>query len=374
MKISLPLNILQKKLSLVNHAISSKSPLPILQNFLLEAKNNTLQISATDLEIGIITTIPVSIEDEGITTIPARPFIELINSLPDGEIILNAHDTVCEIVSKKSKSSLQTLPHEDFPRLYGQKGELLVVFDGKTLKKDFASVIFSASNDLARPALSGILMRKEEKGFLLVATDGYRLSLKHHVQKDTNGLTLASTQKDVLIVPARVYRELSSLREESEEIKVYISEQQNQIVFEQKELILIGRVIEAEFPNFERIIPAEYSARVFFDREELLKAVKICSIFARDAANIIKLSLKKAGLEVSAQTPSLGENTVQVDGRLEGEENEIAFNARYLLDVLSHMTEDNLSFEMTGPLNPGVFKIQSEESFLHLIMPIKLQA
>jgi DNA polymerase-3 subunit beta len=154
---------------------------------------------------------------------------------------------------------------------------------------------------------------------------------------------------------------------------VYISKESSQILFEQGETLLIGRLIDGTFPNYEKIIPTDFSANIQFDREEMLKAVKICSIFARDSANIIKLSLSKNQILVSSKSPSLGENTVTVDATLKGEENEIAFNSRYLIDVLSGITDKELVFEMTGPLNPGVFKIKDDNSYLHLIMPVRLQ-
>jgi DNA polymerase III subunit beta len=124
---------------------------------------------------------------------------------------------------------------------------------------------------------------------------------------------------------------------------------------------------------YEKIIPLDFSAKIAFNREELLKAVRICSIFARDSANIIKLALQKTTITVSSQAGSVGENTVTIDAQLSGEENEIAFNAKYLLDVLSHLPDDQLVFEMTGPLNPGVFRTEKDPSFLHLIMPIRVQ-
>jgi DNA polymerase-3 subunit beta len=229
-------------------------------------------------------------------------------------------------------------------------------------------VVFSSSTDTARPALSGTLLRREQEGFLLVATDGYRLSLKHHAVLDQQ-----SGSEESLLVPARVMREVLSLKEDAEEISLFVARNSNQIIFEIGETLLIGRLIGADFPPFEKIIPTDHSSQTAFDREELLKAVKICSIFAREAANVITLSLKKESITVSSQSPSVGTNTVEVEALLTGEENEIAFNARYLLDVLSNIPEEVLTFEMTGPLNPGVFKIKDNTSFLHLIMPIRLQ-
>lgn len=368
MKIHVLAENLQKKLSFVNHAISSKSQLPILSSFLLEAKDNLLTISSTDLEIGMQVKLPVEVEEEGVTTAPAKLFTELIASLSKEKITLQTEENSLRISSKKTKSSLQVSPKEDFPKLYEEKGLLLATVSTEDLQNNFQSVIFSASSDMARPALTGVLVTEEKEGFLLVATDGYRLSLKHYAQ---NNPRLGNTS--TLIVPARIFRELLALKEDTGDVKIYISEERNQILLEGGESIIVGRLIEGAYPPYEKIIPFDFSAQTTFLREDLLKAVKICSIFARDSANIISLSLKKEAIIVSSQSGSVGENSVEVEAKLTGEENEIAFNARYLQDVLSHVNAEEMVFEMTGPLNPGVFKIKDDVSFLHLIMPIRTQ-
>lgn len=367
MKLSVLSGNIQKKLNLLSHAISSRSPLPILGNILLETKGNTLVLSATDLEIGIEACILAQVEVQGATTVPAKLFTELINSLPEEKITLELKDNSLQISSKKTNTILQTINREEFPTIYEEKGVEVIKLKVGTLKKDLGMIVFSASVEATRPALSGVLMRKMAEGFLFVATDGYRLSLKSNVkpEEEANPIT-----KDML-VPARVIREAVALKE-SGDISIFVSEHNNQIIFSQDDVVLVGRLIDAQFPNYEKIIPGEPSAKVTFDREEMLKAVKTCAIFARETANVIKLSLQKEHIVVSAKTPSLGENTVEVEAALTGEENEIAFNSRYLLDVLGNVEGEELTFEMTGPLNAGVFRIAGDTTFLHLIMPIRV--
>ncbi|HWY79711.1 MAG TPA: DNA polymerase III subunit beta [Candidatus Sulfotelmatobacter sp.] len=368
MKIDLLTPNLQQKLSFLNRAISTKNQLPVLLNILIETQGNAIKLSSTDLEIGIEVICPAKIEESGKTTVPARLFTELIASLTDDSLTMKTVDSKLEVVTKRTKSVFQTVSGDEFPRLYEVKGEKLAILSGKGIKKEFSSVVFSASQDTTRPALSGVLVRKEAQGFLLVATDGYRLSLRHYK------VTESKTENASFIIPARVFRELLAMKEDDADITVYVSKENNQVIFEQGETTLIGRLIDAEFPNFEKIIPSDFSVSVSFDREELLKAVKICSVFARDSANIIKLSLTKNHIVVSSGSSAVGENTVQVESMLSGEENEIAFNARYLLDVLGNVEEKEMSFDMIGPLNPGIFKIKDDESFLHLIMPIRVQS
>jgi len=367
MKVSLRAEVLKDKLLFVNHAITNKNQLPILLNILLVAKDNVLSLKSTDLEIGIQTNLSAEIIEEGAITVPAKTFNELIGSLTVETITLETKDNILLVTSKKTKSKFPTMPPEEFPRLYEEKGTLIASISSDKMKKEFGSVVFSASSDTARPALSGVLVKQEANGFLLVATDGYRLSLKHYTVGAEDKLQLIEGDTSML-VPARVFKEVLALKEEGSKLLMYVSKEKNQLVFEQNETILIGRLIEAEYPNYEKIIPGDFSVRASFDREEMLKAVKICSIFARDTANIIKFSLQQDKIVVSA-----GDNTVDVDATIKGEENEIAFNTRYLLDALSNIEEEILEFEMTGPLNPGVFKIKDDTSFLHLIMPIRIQ-
>ncbi|MDP3726927.1 MAG: DNA polymerase III subunit beta [bacterium] len=367
---------IQKKLSFLNRIVSQRSQLPILLNFLIEAKNGKLKVSATDLELGAQIEIPANIEEEGKTTVPAKLFSELIASIPQEKITLQKEKETLRLITKNIKSSFQTAPPEEFPKLYESKGERILRITTEELRKIFLPVIFAASLDAGRPALSGVLIKKiknpKKPGEIkVVATDGYRLSLK--TGSVGEGERDGEEESKEALVPARAIREALGINHEEEDVKIYISKESNQVLFFQTTTILVGRLIEAEFPAYEKIIPADFSTRVLFDREQMQKAVKICSIFARDAANIIRLSFQKEKVIVSANAPSVGENVVEVEAKLEGEENEIAFNARYLLDILGNLEEESLVFEMSGPLSPGVFKIEGDASFLHLIMPIRVQ-
>lgn len=361
---------LQKKLSLVNKAISTKTQLPVLANILLETRENKLRIASTDLEIGVEVMIPVIIEEEGATTVPAKAFTELINSLTEDKIQLIGQEGSLDVVTTKTKSTFQTMSKEEFPRLYEERGDLVITLPLTELQNELTNVVFAASQDTTRPALSGVLVKPEEKGLLLVATDGYRLSLKHYQTKETNDEITAPKQ---LLIPARVVKEIVSLKDETGEISLFVSPVNNQIIFVIEETLIIGRLLEATFPDYERIIPSDFSLKTTFDVSDMQKAVRICSIFAREAANIITLSVKKDRIIISSKTPNLGGNTVEIDATTTGEENEIAFNARYLQDLFNNLKQETIEFEMMGPLNPGVFHLKDDPSYLHLIMPIRTQ-
>lgn len=377
MKLHILSSHLQKKLGILSRAVSPRSQLPVLLNIALTAKEGKLQLRTTDLEIGIQVTIPASVEEKGEITIPAKTFSELTASFsPDEKISLIFDKTTLIVKTPKTKSILPTINQDEFPKLYEDKGEPVASLSQATLQKDLGRVIFAASVDIARPALSGVLITKETEekdSFLLVATDGYRLSLTLYT-KMKNKLQAGSelTEKQ-LLVPARIMREVIGLKDEKGDVVMYISSKNNQALFEQGETILVGRLIDAQFPAYEKIIPKNATTTVQFDKEEMHKAVKICAIFARETANIIKLAIEKDKIVVSANSASVGENSVEVEAKVTGDTNEIAFNARYLLELFAHIEEEDMILEMTGPLSPGVFKVKEDPSFLHLIMPIRVQ-
>ena len=368
MKLHILSENLQKKVSLLQRGVSSKSQLPVLLNFLILAKNGTLILESTDLEIGIRIEIPANIEEEGGVTVVARKFVDLINSLPAGKITIQTNNSLLDVVSTKTKSSFQTVPKEEFPTLYENIGEEFIKMSLENFVKNITPIVFAASFDTSRPALSGVLVEKAEKGILFVATDGYRLSLRIYDEKikDTKFIK-------PLLVPARLFKELSLIKD-SQDLKIFLSLETNQIVFNVDSTTLVGRLIEAEYPPYQKIIPASFQTRAIFDREEFEKAIKIASVFARDASNVVRLTFGKAMLQVSANAPSVGENVVEMEAVIEGAENQIAFNAKYLLDLLSAISEERIIIEMVGPLSPGVFKLEKDPSFLHLIMPIRLQS
>jgi len=361
---------LQKRISLLQHAISTKSQLPILQHILLDAKEGRLILSGTDLDVGIQVEIPAKIEEEGSTLVYAKQFIELINSLPSDKVVLKTEGETLEVNSLHVKSTFQTTTKEEFPALYDSLGDTIATLDKEILQKEFSKVIFATGVDNSRPALTGVLIVREENGFLLVATDAFRLSLKHILAEKVSGEVKGQYPK--LLIQSRVLREAMMLKDEGK-VTIYVAGKNNQIIFADQNTHIIGRLIDAEYPTYETILPHEHSLRFVFNKEEMHKAVKISSIFARETDNIVRFSFKKDKVLISANTASVGSNVVEVEGTLSGEENEIAFNAKYLLDLFSHIESDEMVFEMQGPLNPGVFKIKDDDSFLHIIMPVRVQ-
>lgn len=368
LKIAILLESLKEGLSFSHHAISPRSPLPILHNFLLAAKDGDLIISATDLEVGIQVRVPAKIEKEGAVTVSAKTFLDFISSINAEKIELEEKEGVLSLSSSHLKTQFPTLLSSEFPKLYEEKGEKKAAFNKEGFGKEISRIVFAAAGDSTRPALSGVLIEQNGKDVGIVATDGYRLSLKRNISIKTAG----KTDSEKLLVSARVIKEIMGAKG-SGDISLYTSLSSNQVLFEIDDTTVVGRLIEAEYPDYQKIIPEDLTTKAEFDRQEALSAVRSSSVIAREAANIVKMSIGKSSVVFSASASSVGESEVEIEAKNTGEENEIAFNARYLLDFLTNVDEERISFEMTGPLNPGVFKIVGDTSYLHLIMPIRVQ-
>lgn len=367
MKATILLENLQKSLTFVNHAVSPRASMPNLLNFLIKAKAGYIEVLATDLEIGIASKIPGKIEEEGEISVSAKTFLELVASLSVDKVSLETNETTLLLHSSTVKTSFPTSPTQDFPALFEKKGDKVGSVEKETLDKELQKVVFAASTDMGRPSLSGVLLKKEEKGLSMVATDGFRLSLKKQL-----GVDFSEKLEETIIIPARVFKEVSAFKPEEEKLDVYIARDANQVIFEDSRTTIVGRLIDGEYPDYEKILPADFSVRCMFDKNEAQNAAKVCAIFAREAANIIKLNIEKDKVVFSASAPSVGENRVEVAAQIEGEDNQIAFNARYLLDFFAAIDEESVSFEMSGPLSPGVFRTPKDPDYLHLIMPIRI--
>ena len=363
---------LVKALSIVNKAISIKPTLPILSNILLKTENNQLKLSATNLELGLVVTLGAKIEQEGEITIPGKLLTEFINSLTTEKIELVLKDNNLIVKTDKTHASFTTSSTSDFPPFPD------VPKNGKTfpinkIKEAILRTVFASSSDESRPVLTGIKTIISSGIMSFTATDGYRLSI--------NKVEITDKKENLeIILPATSLLEVIRIAEilKAEEVGFFIIENKNQVVFTLSGVNIFTRVIDGELPNVEKIIPVEFKTKVTIDRDQLFQSVKTTSLFARGAANIVKIKVEKDGLRLSANTPQVGSDEDYVEAKVEGEEMEIAFNYRFLLDLLNNFPEELVIFESSGSLNPGVFKpVNTKQStigsFLHLIMPVRVQ-
>jgi len=358
---------LSKVLSSIGRIIPSRAQLPILSSILLETDKGRLKTSATNLETGASYWLGAKIEKEGKTAIPAKILTEFILSLPPDKISLSLQEGILTVKSGSYSATFACLPSEEFPPLPRAQEKEILAPPVKNFLEAISQVVFSAAQDEGRPVLAGVKIFEEE-GLVLAATDGFRLSVKKIIGEKT-GL------ERPLIIPARTLAEVGRIMAETKEEKLGISQTKegNQIIFSFKDAEVISRLIEGEFPDFNKIIPSSFTTKALLDKEKFSRAVRLAAIFSRGEANIVKLKFEKGSLTISANAPQVGGNKSVIEANIEGEGGEIAFNFRFLLDFLSSVSQEEITFEMTGPLAPGVLKPVGDESFLHLIMPVRLQ-
>lgn len=360
---------LNKALLLVSRVVSSKSQLPILGNVLLTAEKGSLFLSTTNLETAINTKISAVVEKEGKITVPVKQLVELTSLIKEEKINLILRDNIFFIEGKNIKNSLNTAPAADFPPILLKKGEISLVIKDKEFIKTVQQIAIAASYDESRPLLGGAKFILKKQAVQVAATDGYRLSVKEVA-------IFEQKFEGELIIPVKTLIEVVKIanEEKSKEIKIMILKEQNQAVFVFENTEIVSRLINGDFPNFQKIIPNSFTTKIVVDKSDFLNSVKMSAIFARESANIVKMKIEGKALILSSNAPSVGENVSSLEIEHEGEDIEVAFNYRFLLDFLNAIEEERVIFETNGSLNPGVFKGEKDKTFLHIIMPVRVQS
>lgn len=360
-------------LSSVSRFVSLKPQIPILSNILFFSEKGKLQLSATNLEMGISIGISAKIEREGKITIPARVILELINNIPTGQILIEENKGQVLISAPPFFSGTVTsIPAAEFPSISQKTSGVDILFTKSNLSVITQQVCFAAAADETRPVLTGALF-SFGKNISIVATDGFRLSYKE-IKEDGLG---KMGEIDKLLMPARLIEEsikvLGGFQEE-DKISVGISKKEGQVVFSGDSVVLTGKLIEGEFPDFEKVLPKKWTHKALVGKEDLLRAVKIGAVFARESAGIIRLRIEKEKLVAFAESPQYGKEETMLDAKTEGEGVEVAFNYRYILEFLGSIKGEEVSFETEGPTSPGVFQDTKDLSYKHLIMPVRIQS
>lgn len=365
MKFSCLQENLNKGLLQVGRIATTKSSLPILENVLLKTEGGRLKLVTTDLEAVIIQWVGGKVEKEGSLTVPCRLFAEYINSLPNNKIeIKSENNTDLSITTDEYDATIKGQSDEDFPIIPEIKDKNLTSIESKSLAEALSEVTYAAAIDDSRPVLSGVLFYFDKKILKIVATDSYRLAEKKITLKNDTGVS----QK--IIVPARTVSELQRILTDIDgEVEIKIGE--NQVLFHSKDSDVIARLIDGNFPDYEKIIPEQSSTKAVISRDKFINIVKVASLFARDSGHNIKINLNPKGkIVVRATTSQLGDNVSQAEAEVEGTEGEIAFNARYLLDVLGNLKSQKVSLGISGKLKPGVIRPEGKTDYLHIIMPL----
>jgi DNA polymerase-3 subunit beta len=375
MNVSVMQENLARGLQTVSRAVSSRATLPVLANVLLKTQDSGLKLTATNLEIGINCWVPGKVAEEGEITVPAKLLTDLVASLPNQRIdlALSPKDRTLKLTCGNNRSSIKGIEADEFPVVAAIGDTPATSVDARALREALGEVVFAAASDESRPILTGVLTRLNGDTMTLAAADNYRIAVR------TLTLDKPVTPEVVIVVPGRSYAELMRILPDAEaSIEITVTPNKSQVLFHVEGIDLVSRLIEGQFPNYEPVIPTSHSSRAVLDREMFLAGTRRASIFARDSANIVKIELggetgdgDPAGVAITAHAADVGDNADTVEAAIEGAPTSIAFNARYLIDVLSNLGSDEAALELSGPLAPGVIRGIGKDDYVHVIMPVR---
>lgn len=364
MKFTTTKDVLLKGIQSVQSAINVKSSLPILSNILIEAVDDKVVLTTTNLDMGIISTIPIKPLVEGAITVPAKKFSDIVKELPENETISIAvkKNNLVGIECEKNTFKIMGLPKEEFPQLPGFKDKESITIQQNKLKRMLKMTGFAVSQDESRYVLNGILTVVKPTHIRLVATDGRRLAMIDEKMQ------LPKTMERKFIVPTKAVNELDRILGEDGDVKMFIAE--NQVFFDAGSTRLVSRLIEGEFPNYEQVIPKESKDKIVVSRDSLLSSIKRVALFTNPDSLAVKMDLLKDKIVLSKSTPYLGEARVEVEAEYKGKELSIGFNPEYLIDLLKNTDEDKINFEFADAEKPGVVRIGGW--YVYVVLPMQL--
>ncbi|PJB17163.1 DNA polymerase III subunit beta [Candidatus Falkowbacteria bacterium CG_4_9_14_3_um_filter_38_19] len=359
---------------IVGHIAGKNINLPILNNIMIKTEDGNIKMLATNLEIGIVTMVRGKIEKEGAYTVDAKIISECINLLPNKKVGLELKDGVLAVDSDNYKVKIRGQSAEEFPLIPEVDKKNYYSAPIEEFKKAVTQVMFAVSLSESRLELSGVMFNFNGAGLTLAATDSYRLAEKNIKIKTNN------REEKKIIVPAKTLQELirilsglqaSALAAEDQGIKFYLSE--NQILFTCGSTELVSRLIEGQYPDYQQIIPTTSKTKAISQRAELIRAVKLASLFSKTGINDINLDFPKGKNQVvvSSVSGQTGENVTSLEAKVSGEDNGIVVNYRYLLDGLNNIDSELVRLEIVDGNTPCLLKSDKETDYLYIIMPIK---
>ncbi|KKS96217.1 MAG: polymerase III subunit beta protein [Microgenomates group bacterium GW2011_GWC1_43_13] len=369
MKLQILQENLEKAVNTTSRFASSRAQLPVLGNILISTRKSKIHVSSTNLEISASVQVGAKIEEEGEISVPAKIISELVANLPKETVDMVSEKEQLKVSVSGFSSTILGMNSSDFPKIPNSVDkEKSIGFQQNELVKALGQVLFATSTDETRPILTGVLFLFGKNSISLVATDGFRLSRK------TLSFKMAKKVSNSVVIPKGVLGEISRTPSEEAEIYFGVQEKEKQVIFGIGDTVLTSRLLEGEYPDFEKIIPKASSIKVFLDKEEFTRAVKLASIFARESANIVRIKVLKDSINVSAESSAAGSQETKVDARVESTEKnfEIAFNYRFVEEFLHSASGEEIKVEFTSITAPGVFTDTSDSSYLHLVMPVKV--
>jgi len=365
MKLAVTKEALLEGLQRTQNVVSNRPTLPILTNALLEADEEGLWITTTDLEVGIRCRVEARVEKTGSTTLPARKLVSIIRELPSSEIILEvASKNAASIRCGASFFKIFGLPKEEFPAFPAFEEPKSLKIRQSELKDGLRKTSYAISSDEARYVLNGILFSLKDNKLMLVATDGRRLALFD------SDLEFPESHERDFILPTKAVTELQRLLSEDGEVEISSSE--NLVSFELNGARLVSKLVEGNYPNYRQVIPGEAKERIALEREAFHNCVRRVSILSSDKTSSVRLNFTKNNLDITANTPEVGEAKESMSINYKGRDISIAFNPEFLMDPLRNLPNDEVFLELIDEMSPGVIKIQTP--FLYVIMPMRVSA
>jgi len=368
MKLTVARKELYEGLQIVGRAVSSQTTLPVLKNVLIEPGTDAIKLSATDLELGVEVRVSANIQEGGSLTIPAKTFSEIVAALPEADVSLAADEKDSLVICcRRSEYRMHGLTAEDFPALPEVGGSVSVQLPQPLMKEMIKQTALAASDDDTRPILTGICFSIQDGLLRLAATDTHRLAVRTAKVTESAGDT-------TVIVPVRAMNELIRVLADDPTAMLDIRIDQNQILFRTERVTLVSRLIEGQFPKYERVIPASHTRRLTIQRDELQSSLRRARIVARDAAakDRVVLATEGENLVITAEGEE-GRAHEEFEIAREGDEISIAFNVNYVLEVLGVLDCAGIFLELTEPLSPAVVRPVDGDDYLMVIMPMQVQ-
>jgi DNA polymerase-3 subunit beta len=376
MKLSCLQENLNWGLGVVGRAVAARTTLPITNNVLMATESSRLKLAATNLELAISCWIGAKVEEEGSITVPARLLSDFISSLPAEKVNISLSQQTKTLGMKcaRFEARISGVDAKDFPPLPKVEGGITTKVEVEALKQGIGQVVFAAATEESRPVLTGVDAKFEGKSVTLAAADGFRLAVYKMP------LAEAVTKTTEVIIPARTLAELNRLIAEQEEaVEITVNPDKGQALFKLKNIELVSQLIQGTFPNYAQLIPQSFTTKATIGVADFLRATKTASIFARDGSGIIRLVVNPGAemapgkVVVSARSEEVGDDVGEIDAVVEGEEAKIAFNGKYLTDVLGVLHETQVALETTSPSSPGVIRPVGSDNYLHVVMPMFVQ-
>ncbi len=375
MKVTVLQENLDHGLGIVSRAVSTRSTLPVLSNVLIATDEGRLRLSATNLELGITCWIGAKVHEEGSTTVPARTITELVSTLTDKQVdmTLSVRTQTLNVVCGASNTDLKCIDAQEFPPMPVPDPEQGLELNVADLREMIQQVAFAASSDEARPILTGVQVSVSDSSITMSAADGFRLSIRRAT------ISAPAPQPMSAVIPARALNELARIAGDgNKQLSMVIPRGRGQVIFRAEDTELVSQLIEGAFPDLEQLIPQRYNTRTILSTAPFLKACKQAEIFAREGSHIARINIIAGGdtqpgqVEISGQSEETGFNQTVIDATIEGESHLIAFNVRFLREVLDVIKTPNVALETTSETSPGIIRPSGEEDFTHVIMPMHL--